>query len=436
MEVSGRRSGNDDNISQGLVCHPCQEDGVTQQARGYCINCKEYLCETCYKYHRRPKPYKDHVLVDEDIDTYQQDRKALQLSEESYESALSAIKTQKCQINRYFEETEKHFGDKMLRFREESKKREKETLGIDQKLKAVRVFGRERLTIAYKPQQPLQVLGEAIVEEQKRDVGTRKLKLLRKVNIDGGKGKCSITDMAMLPNNKILLILADQINRRLIVISADYNVTFHQLPSDPWGIAEISDTEIAVSLPLDKQVQIITFITVKDAICHSNRKSFKVSGQPFGIRYRKSDCSLVIVIRKGQTCVLEYWSLDGNYLRTVASYNYSIDYITLTADEKILYSSSVEHLVGLLEPDGTVLKSFQYVDDNMLGPYGIASDAFGNIYVCGLKRLRVVSKEGKWEQIIAQEDGYAPQSVLLSDKTKRLFVGQSRTSKGILVFQI
>ncbi|XP_045165231.2 uncharacterized protein LOC123529092 [Mercenaria mercenaria] len=557
MEVSGRRTVENDNISRGFICRPCQEDSVTQKAHGYCINCKEYLCETCYKYHRRPKPFKDHVLVDENIDEYQsekeldetpppvperknvfdtkcrlhrnedlkyrcrahkifvcsvcalkqhkecknvdyipeicdsksrllaekieyvegkveyilkQDRETLQLAEESYESALSAIKTQRYQIDRYFEETEKHFSDKMLRFREESKTREEETLGIDQKLKTTKVlatattpcseiekyisigktkevvdninaklqgvFGRAHLTISYKPQQPMPVLGERIVKQHEGDEGSGKLKLLRKVNIAGEKADCSVTDVAMPSNNRMLLILADCINRRLIVISVEYNVTFHHLPSNPWGIAEISDTEIAVSLPEDDQVKIISFVSVRDTICHSNRKSFIVSGPPSGIKYRKSDSSLIIVIHKGQICVLESWSLDGNYLRTVALFEYNIDYMTLTPDEKILYSSSGKHIVCLLEPDGTVLKSFQYVDDNMCGPYGIASDEFGNIYVCGLNRLRVVSKEGKWEQILAQEDGFAPQSVLFCDKTKRLFVGQAKTYEDVLVFQI
>ncbi|XP_053392494.1 uncharacterized protein LOC123563924 [Mercenaria mercenaria] len=558
MEVSGRRTVEDDNISQGLICRPCQEDNVIQQAHGYCINCKEYLCETCYKYHRLPKPSKDHVLVDGNIDEYQsekeldqappsvperknvydtkcrihqnedlkyrcrahntivcsvcalkqhkecknvdyipeicdsesrllvekieyvegkveyilkQDREALQLAEESYESALSALKTQRCQINRYFEETEKQISDKMLSFREKSKKREEETLGIDQKLKAKKmllaaatpsseienyisisktedevnninaklqgVFGRARLTISYNPHQPLQVLGEAIVEQQEGDVGTRKLKLLRKVNIAGGKAHCGIIDVTMLPNNRVLLILVDRINSRLIIISKEYNVSFHQVPSEPWGVTYISDTKIAVSFVECEQVQIIKVITVKDTISLKNRKSFKVLGKPLGIRYRKSDCSLLIAFNNSQRYTLEYWSLDGNYLRTVASCEYSINFITLTADEKILYSSAEKHLVCLLEPDGKVLKSFQYADDDsMCGPYGIASDAFENIYVCGQMRLRVVSKEGKWEQILAQEDGFAPMSILSCDKTKILFVCQAKRYEDVLVFQI
>ncbi|XP_045165461.2 uncharacterized protein LOC123529268 [Mercenaria mercenaria] len=550
MEIPGRRAVKDGNISLGLVCHPCQEDSVTQQAHGYCINCKEYLCETCYKYHRRPKPFKDHVLIDENIDEYQSEKmldetpppvperknvfdtkcrfhrnedlkyhcrthkiivcsvcalkhhtecnvdyipeicdserrllvqkieyvegkveyilklekEALLLAEESYESVLSDLISQRMQMTRYFEETEKEISDLVLRFREESKKREEETLEIEQKLKTKKevltettpgseikqyismrktdeemdntnaklqgVFCRASLTIAYKPQQS-QVLGEAIVEHQKGNVGTRKLKLLRKVSIAGEKASCSIIDMATSPNNQVLIV-ADVINNRLVIISDEYDVTFHQFASKPWAVTYISDTEVAVSLPEDKQVK---FITVGDISC-KNRKSIEVPGAPYGIRYRKSDCSLVIVNQESQRFTIEYWSLDGNFLRTITSHDYALDHMTLTADGKILYSSSAKHLVCLLEPDGTVLKSFQYVDDNMLGPYGIASDAFGNIYVCGQKRLRVVSKEGKWEQILAQEDGFAPQSVLFCDKTKRLFVGQTRTNKDVLMFQI
>ena len=49
-----------------LICRPCQNDDLTVEAAGYCVDCSEYLCVTCYKYHCKPAPCRHHVLLDSD----------------------------------------------------------------------------------------------------------------------------------------------------------------------------------------------------------------------------------------------------------------------------------------------------------------------------------------------------------------------------------
>ncbi|XP_053402777.1 uncharacterized protein LOC128558034 [Mercenaria mercenaria] len=72
MEVSGRRSSNDKNLSLSrgsaddfeFSCQPCAGEGHHVEAAGFCQNCEEYLCITCYKYHCKPTPTRHHVLLD------------------------------------------------------------------------------------------------------------------------------------------------------------------------------------------------------------------------------------------------------------------------------------------------------------------------------------------------------------------------------------
>ncbi|XP_053402779.1 uncharacterized protein LOC128558036 [Mercenaria mercenaria] len=74
MEVSGRRSSNDKDknlsLSRGSAddfefsCQPCAGEGNHVEAAGFCQNCEEYLCITCYKYHCKPTPTRHHVLLD------------------------------------------------------------------------------------------------------------------------------------------------------------------------------------------------------------------------------------------------------------------------------------------------------------------------------------------------------------------------------------
>ncbi|XP_053401123.1 E3 ubiquitin-protein ligase TRIM33-like [Mercenaria mercenaria] len=71
MEVSGKRkdssntktmSGSQDDVQ--LYCQPCQQDGLNVPAHGYCQDCAEHLCDSCYQTHRKPAPCRHHVLLD------------------------------------------------------------------------------------------------------------------------------------------------------------------------------------------------------------------------------------------------------------------------------------------------------------------------------------------------------------------------------------
>jgi hypothetical protein len=47
-----------------VYCQPCDPDGSRLPAYGYCTNCSEHLCETCYTLHRKHKLSRDHTLLD------------------------------------------------------------------------------------------------------------------------------------------------------------------------------------------------------------------------------------------------------------------------------------------------------------------------------------------------------------------------------------
>jgi hypothetical protein len=47
-----------------IICVPCDKENIRLPAVGFCVNCKEHLCQTCFDYHRRPKPSRRHQLLD------------------------------------------------------------------------------------------------------------------------------------------------------------------------------------------------------------------------------------------------------------------------------------------------------------------------------------------------------------------------------------
>ncbi|XP_060573335.1 uncharacterized protein LOC132731217 [Ruditapes philippinarum] len=47
-----------------IYCQPCDEEGTRHHAHGYCTECKEHLCQTCFKAHKINKFTKKHTLLD------------------------------------------------------------------------------------------------------------------------------------------------------------------------------------------------------------------------------------------------------------------------------------------------------------------------------------------------------------------------------------
>ncbi|XP_060590741.1 uncharacterized protein LOC132745783 [Ruditapes philippinarum] len=54
--------GSDEDLK--VYCQPCDRDGLTLPAYGYCTNCSEHLCETCFRAHRRHTLSRHHNLLD------------------------------------------------------------------------------------------------------------------------------------------------------------------------------------------------------------------------------------------------------------------------------------------------------------------------------------------------------------------------------------
>lgn len=47
-------------------CDPCTSAGDHVEAHGFCSHCEEYLCGICFRSHSRSKASRDHILLDKD----------------------------------------------------------------------------------------------------------------------------------------------------------------------------------------------------------------------------------------------------------------------------------------------------------------------------------------------------------------------------------
>ncbi|XP_019930368.3 E3 ubiquitin-protein ligase TRIM71 [Magallana gigas] len=46
-----------------ILCKPCQEDEEEVKAKSWCKDCSEALCEDCTKYHKKCRPYRQHIII-------------------------------------------------------------------------------------------------------------------------------------------------------------------------------------------------------------------------------------------------------------------------------------------------------------------------------------------------------------------------------------
>ncbi|XP_060587586.1 uncharacterized protein LOC132743093 [Ruditapes philippinarum] len=65
MEVSGKVTSKS-MANFNLYCIPCDKDGLKEQAYGFCQDCQEHLCQTCFQHHRKSTPSRHHVLLEKD----------------------------------------------------------------------------------------------------------------------------------------------------------------------------------------------------------------------------------------------------------------------------------------------------------------------------------------------------------------------------------
>ncbi|XP_060576966.1 E3 ubiquitin-protein ligase TRIM71-like [Ruditapes philippinarum] len=74
MDVSGKKASKkfSSTISQSgaedfdIYCEICDRANIRLSAFGYCVDCEEHLCQSCFNIHRRPKPLRHHQLLDKD----------------------------------------------------------------------------------------------------------------------------------------------------------------------------------------------------------------------------------------------------------------------------------------------------------------------------------------------------------------------------------
>ncbi|KAL3892083.1 hypothetical protein ACJMK2_004320 [Sinanodonta woodiana] len=212
-----------------------------------------------------------------------------------------------------------------------------------------------------------------------------------KVKVLSDMTVCHITDILHLRDARMIMV--DYFNYKMKLFGQDYKCQEStKFQERPWSACMLSDTEVAVTVPAQKTIQIIE---IKDKML--KKRVITTRFQCWGVAVVKDQ--LVITTRGHIVLILD---MCGNEIRTVQmetshrTKQRSPNFIKTDTTNAAIYMSdeTANNLVGY-SMNWDVL--FTYTNPDLKNANGIAIDREGNIYLCGYNShcVQQISAEGK-----------------------------------------
>lgn len=198
-----------------------------------------------------------------------------------------------------------------------------------------------------------------------------------------------------LPDGKI--ILTNVHHKRLKMVNNNYKVTDHvDLPGKPYDICLANENEVVVSLREDKLIQ---FVAIEKKL--KLTRTMRIGVSCYGIACRGGEIFVACVAGQYENRPqIRVYNMSGRMLR-VFEKTQAGDFIfstprniAINPDGTLLHVTDRENGVITLGVDGQLMSVYRYHD--LDSPRGIATDADGNIFVCGQNSHNVIqlSPEG------------------------------------------
>ncbi|KAL3864955.1 hypothetical protein ACJMK2_006596 [Sinanodonta woodiana] len=227
------------------------------------------------------------------------------------------------------------------------------------------------------------------------------------------ESNCCISGCCYLADGKI--VLADWNNRCVKLLDKFFNVVSRLvLPQSPWNVAKIDDEKVAVTVPGEKSVYVLTYI--------KNLKtfgSFETRCECWGITFVEHKF-VITCDPLSEIPSLKFFSLDGNEIKSIKNekkgtplFKCPSHVITNTIHTLIFVSDCGTNLVTCLNLEGKV--KFQFRHEKLDYPTGMTTDCQANVYICGKNshNIHVITEEGVFLRILLSEnDGlHGPRSI-------------------------
>ncbi|KAH3703844.1 hypothetical protein DPMN_078891 [Dreissena polymorpha] len=251
---------------------------------------------------------------------------------------------------------------------------------------------------------------------------------VRKQGSPHRKLTCAIEDICVLPSGQVLVV--DSQNNTINLLNQQYQIVRHRCVSNgPWGICQITPTEVAVTC--GKEIQ---FIKVNNSQLVEDWK-LPLQHKCRGIANLYGD----LLVTSG-TALYQY-SLGGKLVIKLHKDESDQETVwscavSLTCDKLYLTNRSKDKLLTLAM-DGSVLSTF--MDPHLISPSGVHVTPAGLVLVCGSKSNTILQVDSKGSRKLAtlatETDGIdCPWSVCYNSNTDSMIVGQMKNK--ILVYKV
>ncbi|KAK3580244.1 hypothetical protein CHS0354_012771 [Potamilus streckersoni] len=213
------------------------------------------------------------------------------------------------------------------------------------------------------------------------------------VKVSPDTSLCHISDILLLMDSRILL--TDNGNSKIKMFGRDYK--YHDsmtLQAKPWSACELSDTEVAVTIPDQKTIQIIG---IKDTILKI--REIRTRLKCWGIAVVNDQLVITTYQDEHRVLILD---IHGKEIMSIRENSYQNDQLIGPIHIKPDKTKSAVYIAyhtgnKILAHNMTWNVLFTYNNHNLSGPAGIDTDREGNIYLCGFWShcVQQISAEGK-----------------------------------------
>ena len=189
-----------------------------------------------------------------------------------------------------------------------------------------------------------------------------------------GSENC-LTGYDVLPSGKI--VVADGKNRHLYIFNQDNKLLCKLHVKWVVDVAALSDNKLAF-VYAEKAV---AFVTVGVRFRHMEiEKEVTTEYRCLRVRYHQERLYLVCIDYAPYTSFVVILNTNGTKVKKIDCPGFSMNFISINPSTNNIFVTGISGGIKAFDPEGNTLGTYRDVDIQWY--YGIASDKYGNIFVC------------------------------------------------------
>ncbi|XP_076089243.1 uncharacterized protein LOC143059607 [Mytilus galloprovincialis] len=226
--------------------------------------------------------------------------------------------------------------------------------------------------------------------QQQSNINNMTMKIETKIEINMEK---DISDMICLMDGRVIVV--DQWFKVNLLTSDGKLQKQLPIPGEAFRVTQINQNTIAITYPREKAIKILNM--ENDTVT----KVITLHKACYGLSF--SNDSLAVGLSDDEICITD---LEGNTLKSIqVECKEFKDYLCnlVYCNDRVIYSDCVSNAVYCYDESGKQI--WQYTQD-LLGPYGLCTDTYGNIIVADYDsdRIVVISKDGQDSKVLISEE--------------------------------